>query len=277
MADIVAAVATSHILMSPQSAGDRAWRVFNGMRAVGQAVQAADPDVIIVFSNDHLFNFDLDVDVPFLVAAADHFTPFGDMDIPQRPFPGHPDFTRGLAHHMRMAGLGVTKLDQHRPDHGTMIPLLFANPENTVAVVPLYINLATAAAPSADDCWRLGGVLRQFIEEQRPRGERVAIIATGGLSHWVGHDGRGVNEAFDRRFLADMTAGRADSWRTMPMADIERNAGNGGLEIVNWLILAAAVSGCGGTIAYYEPVPEWMTGMGGLIMRLPCSSNTGRI
>lgn len=277
MADIVAAVATSHILMSPESAGERAWRVFNGMRAVGQAVQAANPDIIVILSNDHLFNFDLAVDVPFLVGAADHYTPFGDMDIPQHPVPGQRDFALGLASHVQAAGIAMVALDQHRPDHGTMIPLLFANPDNTIPMVPLYINLATQAAPTADDCWRLGEMLRRYIEEQRPPGERVAIIATGGLSHWVGYDGKGVNEEFDRRFLNDMATGRAAAWRTRPMQDIEREAGNGGLEIVNWLILAAALPGVGGEIAYYEAVPEWMTGMGGVILRLPHSTNTGRL
>ncbi|MBW7836057.1 MAG: protocatechuate 3,4-dioxygenase [Sphingomonadales bacterium] len=268
MAEIVAAVATSHILMSPDSAGERAWRVFTGMRAVGQAVQSAKPDVIVVLSNDHLFNFDLEVDVPFLVGAAEQYTPFGDMDIPQHPVAGHRDFALGFATHAQAAGFAVIALDHHRPDHGTMIPLLFANPENTIPVVPVYINLANNAAPSADDCWRLGEALRQFIQDQRPADERVAIIATGGLSHWVGYDGKGVNEEFDCRFLNDMASGKAELWRVKPSEDIEWQAGNGGLEIVNWLILAASVPGARGEIVYYEPVPEWMTGMGGMIMKL---------
>lgn len=268
MAEIVAAVATSHILMAPEKAGPRAWRVFQGMREVGRAVQDARPDVIVILSNDHLFNFDLDVEVPFLIGAADEYTPFGDMDIPRRPLRGDRAFALDLARHFRAGGSDVATLDTHRPDHGTMIPLLFSNPENTVPTVPIYINLSNDAAPDVTDCWRLGHSLRHFIEQQRPADERIAIVATGGLSHWVGYDAEGVNEAFDHRFLEDMVTGQAEKWLKKTMADIEQEAGNGGLEIVNWLILAAAVPQSGADIVYYEPVPEWMTGMGGVVMRL---------
>jgi len=268
MADIVAAVATSHILMSPESAGDRARRVFDGMRTVGNAVREARPHVIVILSNDHLFNFDLSVDTPFLVGTADHYTPFGDMDIPQREFPGHRDFACGLVECLHANRLGVTAVEQHRPDHGTMIPLLFSSGGRDTPVVPIYINLANDAAPSVDDCWRLGGALRRYVQEQRPDGERVAIIATGGLSHWVGYDGKGVNEEFDTRFLDDFAAGNAAKWRAHSLDRIESEAGNGGLEIVNWLILAAAMPGTLGRIAYYEPVPEWMTGMGGVVLHV---------
>ena len=44
--------------------------------------------------------------------------------------------------------------------------------------------------------------------------------------------------------------------------EIERDGGNGGQEIRNWIALLGAVPGWKGEALAYEPVPEWITGCG---------------
>jgi len=44
--------------------------------------------------------------------------------------------------------------------------------------------------------------------------------------------------------------------------DIERDGGNGGQEIRNWVALMGAVPGWKGESLAYEAVPEWITGCG---------------
>ncbi len=48
--------------------------------------------------------------------------------------------------------------------------------------------------------------------------------------------------------------------------EVVEQGGNGGLEVVSWLIAAATVPGSAGEIIYYEPIPEWFTGMGGVVL-----------
>ncbi len=46
----------------------------------------------------------------------------------------------------------------------------------------------------------------------------------------------------------------------MTSSDIERDGGNGGQEIRNWIALMGAVPGRKGELLAYEPVEEWITG-----------------
>jgi Catalytic LigB subunit of aromatic ring-opening dioxygenase len=82
----------------------------------------------------------------------------------------------------------------------------------------------------------------------------------------------GVDEGFDRDFLADFERGDLARWRDMTVEEIERVAGNGGVEIMNWMIVAAAVPGAHAATVYYEAMPSWLTGMGGAVLRLPAAT-----
>ena len=50
--------------------------------------------------------------------------------------------------------------------------------------------------------------------------------------------------------------------------EIERDGGNGGQEIRNWISVAAAVPGVKGEVLVYEPVKEWLTGCGAMWMQV---------
>jgi hypothetical protein len=54
----------------------------------------------------------------------------------------------------------------------------------------------------------------------------------------------------------------------MSVEEIEAVAGNGGVEIMNWMMAAAAVPAARASTVYYEAMPSWMTGMGGAVLRL---------
>ena len=46
------------------------------------------------------------------------------------------------------------------------------------------------------------------------------------------------------------------------------SAGNGGLELNCWMMMTAMVPDAHGEKIYYEPMPAWMTAMGGISMHL---------
>ena len=134
--------------------------------------------------------------------------------------------------------------------------------------------------------------------------KKVAIAASGGLSHWVPvpkvdsekpeeqemiqlmknglsvitvpkeefYQGRiervtkiesgPVNEQWDREFLQLITNGDYETLRNWSYEEIEENGGNGGQEIRNWIALLGAVQNLEADVVYYEPIPEWVTGMG---------------
>jgi len=268
MGKLVAAGACSHILMSPQGVEARAARIVAGIREVGRRLLAKRPDLVVVVSSDHMFNLNLSLQPPFVVGIADEYRPFGDMDIPQDPRPGHRAFAEAFVAHAAARGFDLAKAEELRPDHGVALPMMFIDPGRKVPIVPLLVNINMDPAPTAARCHALGGVLREAIDKHRPAGERVAVLATGGLSHWLNVPRHGeVSEAFDRSVLASFERGQPEGLTRLSPAQIVEQGGNGGLEIVNWLMAAGAAPGWKGETVYYEPMPEWFTGMGGMELR----------
>ncbi len=263
MAEVVGGFATSHILMSSSGVEDKAGRVTKGMAEIGRRIQALSPDVIMVVTNDHLFNFGLDLQVPFAIGTADAYTPLGDLEVPQIERPGHRPFAEEFLSYAAEAGFDLARAESLRPDHGVSVPMLFADPSNTVPLVPLYLNLMMDPMPSPKRCWTLGETFADFVERRCSTVDRVVVLAAGGLSHWVGYEPK-VNEAWDRQFLADLEAGQFLGWAGRSKDEILEAAGNGGLEVIHWLFMAAAVRAQKSETIYYEAIPEWMTGMGGI-------------
>ena len=72
-------------------------------------------------------------------------------------------------------------------DHGCFSPLSVMLPHETKAgprIVPLLIGVLQFPIPTARRCYRLGQALRRAIESY-PEDIKVALVATGGLSHQV--------------------------------------------------------------------------------------------
>jgi 2'-aminobiphenyl-2,3-diol 1,2-dioxygenase large subunit len=210
MAKIVSVVATSHILMSPAGVEDRARHVVNGIKEIGRRVRATNPDVLVVISSDHMFNLNLALQPPFCVGVADSFVPFGDMDIAQEPRRGSRRFAQAFVERAALNGFDLANAEEFRPDHGIALPLTVIDPERTIPIVPLLVNINMDPPPSPSRCYALGSTLRTTIESDRPHDERVAILATGGLSHWLNIPRHGeVSEQFDRRIMSSIISGRA--------------------------------------------------------------------
>jgi len=266
MGRIVGGFATSHVLFSPDGVEEQAERVFAGMMEIRAMIRELAPDLLVVASSDHLNNFTLKHQVTLAIGVADEFTPLGDMGIPQVAFTGHRDFAEMYARHAAENGFDLVQVEEARPDHGMMLTKLIADPEGAWPVVPLFINTAMPVPPSPSRCFALGNALKTMVEANRPADERVVVVAGGGLSHWLRIAGQGkVAEAYDRHILRELCEGRARSLAAIGCAELEAETGNGGLELGAWLFMAGALpEGLKASASYYEPIPAWGSGMGGV-------------
>jgi 2,3-dihydroxyphenylpropionate 1,2-dioxygenase len=70
-----------------------------------------------------------------------------------------------------------------------------------------------------------------------------------------------VNEDWDRQFLALLEKGDVEGVLSMTFESVEREAGHGGHEVLNWVALMGAMGGAPAEIVGYEPVLEWICGM----------------
>jgi hypothetical protein len=101
-----------------------------------------------------------------------------------------------------------------------------------VPMVPIMLNTYyPPTQPTPNRCYNLGVGLKKAIESWESDA-RVAVLASGGLSHFV------IDETLDRAVLAALEAKDDAYLRTIPTNLL--NAGNS--EIRNWIAVAGAVS-----------------------------------
>jgi hypothetical protein len=269
MADIVAAALTAH---APLITGRRDVakpeqrdRLHAGFYELRRRLVAARPDIVVMFVNDHLQNFAYDNLPAFCLGLAATYDAPGEgaaslMRIPPRKVRGHPEWAMALLEGGLAAGIDFAHSYEIESWDELSVPLHFLMPEGEWPVVPLYTNCGAPPLPTPRRCLEVGSFVGAFVRS-RPARERVALVATGGLSHWVGTPETGrINSDFDWRVLEHVTRGDVEPLTRLTHAEIERDAGNGGQEIRNWIALLGAVPGWKGEVLAYEPVAEWITG-----------------
>jgi Catalytic LigB subunit of aromatic ring-opening dioxygenase len=269
MAEIVAAVLTSHapfITGKPEIARpEQRERFHAGFHELRRRLAATRPDRLVMFVNDHLQNFaynNLPAFCVGLAASYDAPSPGGAklMRIPPRKVPGDSEWAMGLLEAGLAAGIDFAYSYEIESWDELSVPLHFLMPDAVPPLVAVYTNCGAPPLPTPRRCREVGAFVGDFVRS-RPAGERVALLATGGLSHWVGTPETGrINPEFDHRILDHIGRGDVDTLSRLTYEEIERDGGNGGQEIRNWIGLLGAVPGWKGELLAYEPVPEWITG-----------------
>jgi 2,3-dihydroxyphenylpropionate 1,2-dioxygenase len=262
---IVAALAASHapgITGWPEHApAEQAERFFRGYQRLKEALAAAHPDLLIVITPEHWANFFLNNMPAFCVGIGEEFEgPLEDpgwLKVPRARVPGHPTLARKLFDAMSQE-IDLAFSEELILDHGSMVPLHFLTPEMNLPTIPLIVNCLTQPLPPLRRCYHMGRVLGEMAGAWP---ERVALLATGGLSHWPAMLQAGkINVEFDQGFLRMIREGRADEFARYTDAEVEAEAGPGAHEIRTWVALAGALKDIKAEILAYEPVKAWATG-----------------
>jgi 2'-aminobiphenyl-2,3-diol 1,2-dioxygenase large subunit len=237
------------------------------MKEIGRQAQALKPDALVVISSDHMFNINLRIQPPFTVGIGDEYVPFGDMGLERRTLPGDRVLAEAWVARAANEGFDLAVAEDYHPDHGIALPLMFLDPKGDIPIVPLLVNINMKPLPRPSRCFALAQVLRETIQDDLPRDRRVVVVGTGGLSHWLNIPGHGqVNTAFDQNIINLITSGRAEELASLSVDEILQAGGNGGMEILNWIMAAATLPGKKGHQIYYEAMPQWFTGMGGVAL-----------
>lgn len=264
MARIVAALIAVHgprITAAPDAPGpDVAQRVWDGFAALRRELEGASPDWVLAITNDHLLNAFYPYAAPFTLGIAPRFRAPAERSaaLPEMVVPSDETVAAALLESVWAAGVDVGYSADLLLDHGTTVPLHFLAPRLDLPIVHIHQMVSRGPRPPLRRCYALGGALRAFIDA-RPASERVAVLGTGGLSHWVGHPRMGqVNPAWDRQVLQRFVARDDDALLALTDAEIEESAGNGAHELRNWLTVAGVVPGAPAeVVSYVEHIPAW--------------------
>jgi aromatic ring-opening dioxygenase catalytic subunit (LigB family) len=271
MATIVAAMAMTH---SPGLTGwfTRAPEAYQRLALGATAelrrrLEAARPDVLVMFTNDHLLNWPIN-NIPEYtvgigeehVGPADWFDEWLGME--KYRVPGHPALARWIVNEGARRRLQVAWLRRMQFDDGISVPTHYLNPDARFRLVPVGMNCTVPPIPTPERAYRVGTVLRDVLRAF-PGGERIAVIATGGLSHEPGGPRYfWVDEEFDRWFL-DLLA-KGDHAPLLSECTLERmeEAGSGGTaELLSWFLVLAMTRGPADVLAYM-PAIAWRSGTG---------------
>jgi 2,3-dihydroxyphenylpropionate 1,2-dioxygenase len=229
-------------------------------RGMADALVAARPDALIVVAAEHFANFFMSNMPAFAVGMAQHYEgPIEDpawLGIARTAVPGNAALSLKLIREM-MQSVDLAYAEEWRFDHGIMVPLHFLTPRFDLPVIPMNINCQGPPLAPLHRAWAFGEALRRAADSVP---ERIALIGTGGISHWPATPDSGkINEAWDREFLRRWQGNDKAALLSYTDESTYREAGQGGFEIRTFISVAAAAGGRG-TLHYYRPIPIFSVG-----------------
>lgn len=225
-------------------------------RRMGDEMRATRPDALVVIAAEHFANFFMNNMPAFALGMADSYEgPIEDeafLRIRRTTVPGNRALSRRLIENV-MQTVDVAYAEEWKFDHGISVPLHFLTPDYDLPIVPANINCQGPPLAPLARAWAFGEALRRAADAVP---ERIALIGTGGLSHWPATPDSGkINQEWDREFLRRWSANDREALLSYTDAEIYREAGQGGFEIRTFIAAAAAAKGAKGRIDFCEPVP----------------------
>lgn len=244
-----------HYRMAPEAAGDKpsleaqqrlrrdAEKAFSVLRS---DLRAARPDVLIVVANDQFVNFFFDNVPTFFVTLADEVR--GRFTRHEFRYRNHPELGRAILEAGVAAGLDLSFGEDVELQHTQTVPLHFLLPEPEIPILPIFVNTWIEPLPTPARCYALGRLIRQVADDASAR---VAMLATGGLSHFPGSPRIGeIDTGFDEDLLRQMRAGQGPALAELTLEQL-RQSGNS--EFLNWMVTVGAVSDAPASETFYMP------------------------
>jgi gallate dioxygenase len=252
MARIIGGIGASHsptigYAKDTGKQNDPAWKpIFDGFDVVRGWVKQKKIDVLFVIYNDHITSFFFDHYSPFALGIDDSYLPADEGGGPREvaPAQGHLGLEQHIGSALVADGFDMSFFQGKPVDHGFLSPLSMLGDEKGPwpgKVVPLQVGVLQLPIPNAKRMWKLGKSLRKAIESY-PEDLKVAIFATGGLSHQVHGERAGfLNEAWDDEFL-ELLEKDPKALVKLRIADYAERGGMEGAEVIMWLIMRGALS-----------------------------------
>jgi aromatic ring-opening dioxygenase catalytic subunit (LigB family) len=224
-------------------------------------VEASGAEALIVVAAEHFANFFMDNMPAYCIGmGASYEGPIEDREwlgIEKHNVPGAPDLSQRLIREI-LRSVDVAYSEEWRFDHGIMVPLHFLTPRYDLPVIPVNINCQGPPLTPLHRCWAFGEALRRACDAVP---ERIAMVGTGGISHWPATPDSGkINEAWDRHFLDRLMRNDREALLDYTDEDVYREAGQGGFEIRTFITIAAAAGGKGELQFYTADLPIFAVG-----------------
>lgn len=261
---IVSACCISHapqiILDKPSNLED-----FNKYEAVSRSIRddisKVRPDLILFVTNDHFDNFFLN-NIPSIaigVGEQPYSVDAGRWGRPEISYKceSASSLALKLLEELLNRGVDITALHSVTMGMDVLVPMYFLRPEADLPILPIYINDYVNPRPRPQRAYEWGKHLGEILKDQP---ERVAVIGTGGLSHWTGVPGKAnyIDEKSDREIIGMLESG--EGFRLAEYT-IDELLEHGQHELLNWICVQGMLGGKSELERYfYTPFYDYVTG-----------------
>lgn len=233
---------------------------YAALERMRQALEQSRPDALIVIAAEHFANFFMNNMPAYAIGMADEYEgPIEDPEwlrIPRRSIPGAAELSRRIIGGV-MDRVDVAYAEEWKFDHGIMVPLNFLTPRFDLPIIPANINCQGPPLTPLARAYEFGRAIRAACDAAP---ERIALVGTGGISHWPATPNSGkINVEWDREFLRRWAGNDRQALSSYTDAETLREAGQGGFEIRTLTAVAGACEGQTGEVWFCEPIPIFAT------------------
>jgi 2,3-dihydroxyphenylpropionate 1,2-dioxygenase len=250
MGKIVAAMATVHapqlFTRPPTEVPEQLDADLAAMAELGKSLDETKPDVIIVIGSDHLETFFLSSVPTFCIMAGE--TSKASFAGKDWELPVHLALAEELLDGLVRADFDMSYSQDAILGHSFAAVYEFVMQGRKIPVIPIFINTYLPPLPNARRCHALGKAIANIIES---RPENVAIVASGGMSHYPG-TWKYPQPAFDFDYWAieQMERGNHEALLRLTNEQLDEV---GNTEMLPWMALFGAIGNQPGELLTYQP------------------------
>src|SRR5258708_2844382 len=250
MGQIVAAMATMHapqlFTRPPEEDPKQLDAGIAAMRALGKVLDETRPDTIILFASDHLETFFLKSVPTFAVICGERVNAV---------FAGktwNPRINQSLAEDVLeklvRRDFDMAYSQDAELGHSFAAPFEWVLEGRNIPVVAIFVNTYLPPLPSPRRCAALGKAIAEIVAG---RPERVALIASGGMSHYPG-TWKYYKPAydFDQWCIKELENGHSDSFLNLTVEQLDEV---GNTEMLPWAPVLGAIGPQHMELLSYQP------------------------
>jgi 2,3-dihydroxyphenylpropionate 1,2-dioxygenase len=237
MGKIVAAMATMHapqlFTRPPEEDPQQLDAGIAAMRKLGQVLDETKPDALVIFASDHMETFFLQSVPTFAVIAGERAnTAFAGRS--WNPLI-HQALAEDLLEGLVRRDFDMTYSQDATLGHSFAAPFEWILGSRDIPVVPIFVNTYLPPLPRPQRCAALGRAIAEIVAAKP---ERVALLASGGMSHYPG-TAKYYQPAydFDRWCIRELENSHSDSFLRLTPEQLDEV---GNTEMLPWAIVLGA-------------------------------------
>ena len=250
MGEIVFAAATVHapqlLTRPPQEDQAQLEASITAMAELGQTLEETNPDVLIIVGLDHVEAFFPGAVPVFAMVTGERAqAEYAGHEYDQ---PIHQELATALVEGLIDDGIDIAYTHQAILGHAFMAPLEFVHAGRPIPVIPMFVNVYMPPLPTPRRAYQVGEAIAKVVAN---RPERVAILASGGMSHYPGTFKYFDPEyEFDHWVLQELEEGRVESLLALTSVQLDET---GNTELLTWMVALGASQAKGGETLTYQP------------------------